>query len=245
MLFQSGALFDSMNVFDNLAFPLREHRGSRERRDRRAASRELLDAGAAAGDRGASCRPTSRAACASASRWRARWRSSPRTLLFDEPTTGPRPDDRGVDRPPHPRTAASACTPPSVVVTHDLALARTVADRIAFLDEGRFRFVGTWTRRSASGDALIEHFLAGQRGGREMASGQRGARLRVGLLVVGASLALMAGLFMIGEQNRLFAHKNHYLHRHERRRPQRAQPGAASTASASGSWSDHAPGRRA
>jgi ABC-type transporter Mla maintaining outer membrane lipid asymmetry ATPase subunit MlaF len=50
-----------------------------------------------------------------------------------------------------------------VVVTHDLALARTVASRLAFLDEGRFRFIGTWKEAEASGDSLITHFLAGRR----------------------------------------------------------------------------------
>jgi phospholipid/cholesterol/gamma-HCH transport system substrate-binding protein len=41
-------------------------------------------------------------------------------------------------------------------------------------------------------------------------AGDRRAKIRVGLLVVGAAVALMAGLFMIGEQNRLFARKNRY-----------------------------------
>ena len=50
----------------------------------------------------------------------------------------------------------------SVVVTHDLALARRVGDRVAFLDGGKFRFVGTWDeadarRRRHASDA----FLAG------------------------------------------------------------------------------------
>jgi ABC-type transporter Mla maintaining outer membrane lipid asymmetry ATPase subunit MlaF len=48
------------------------------------------------------------------------------------------------------------------VVTHDLALARAVAHRIAFVDEGRFRFIGTWAEAEASGDQVLGDFLAGR-----------------------------------------------------------------------------------
>ena len=48
-----------------------------------------------------------------------------------------------------------------IVVTHDLALARGVADRIAFLDEGRFRFQGTLAEADRSTDPLLAAFLSG------------------------------------------------------------------------------------
>jgi predicted ABC-type transport system involved in lysophospholipase L1 biosynthesis ATPase subunit len=74
MIFQSAALFDSLSVFENVAYPLREHRRwSEEQIAQRVA--ESLAAVGLPGVR-ARCRPSSRAACASASASRAASRSS-------------------------------------------------------------------------------------------------------------------------------------------------------------------------
>jgi ABC-type transporter Mla maintaining outer membrane lipid asymmetry ATPase subunit MlaF len=48
-----------------------------------------------------------------------------------------------------------------VVVTHDLPLARRVGDRLAFLLDGRFRFLGTWAEADADADPELSAFLAG------------------------------------------------------------------------------------
>jgi phospholipid/cholesterol/gamma-HCH transport system ATP-binding protein len=50
----------------------------------------------------------------------------------------------------------------AIVVTHDLSLAQTVGDRLAFLDQGELRFVGTWQEARDSEDALLAAFLAGR-----------------------------------------------------------------------------------
>ena len=50
----------------------------------------------------------------------------------------------------------------AVVVTHDLPLARRVGDRLAFLADGRFRFLGTWAEAEASDDPVLTGFLAGR-----------------------------------------------------------------------------------
>ena len=81
--------------------------------------------------------------------------------ILDEPTTG-------LD----PRTSAtiahlieetrSQLGVTSVVVTHDLMLARRVGDRVAFLDGGSFRFVGTWVEAERSTDSEFLKFLAGE-----------------------------------------------------------------------------------
>jgi phospholipid/cholesterol/gamma-HCH transport system ATP-binding protein len=85
----------------------------------------------------------------------------PEVVLFDEPTTG-------LD----PRTSATIATlirgahesagTTSVVVTHDLALARRVGDRVAFLCGGVFRFIGSWAGADADDDPELAAFLAGR-----------------------------------------------------------------------------------
>lgn len=160
MLFQSGALFDSMTVFENVAFPLREHtRQSPDEIGARVAEvlelvelpgiEEKMPADLSGGMR-------KRVALARS------LSLQPEVLLFDEPTTGL--DPMTADSISHTiATASERVHTTSVVVTHDLALARTVASRLAFLDEGRFRFVGTWEEAEASADPLVVHFLAGRR----------------------------------------------------------------------------------
>ncbi|OQC38140.1 MAG: putative phospholipid import ATP-binding protein MlaF [Acidobacteria bacterium ADurb.Bin051] len=159
MLFQSGALFDSLDVFENVAFPLREHaRLAPDELARRVAeklalvhltgSEERLPAQLSGGMR-------KRVALARAIAL------DPEAVLFDEPTTGLDPmTSASIARLIRDTTRQLGVT--AVVVTHDLALTRHVADRIAFLDGGRFRFVGTWQEAEATTDPLVGRFLAGQ-----------------------------------------------------------------------------------
>jgi phospholipid/cholesterol/gamma-HCH transport system ATP-binding protein len=159
MLFQSGALFDSMDVFENIAFPLREHTDL----DRAAIARRVSEKLAVVKLQGIEDRMPS--ALSGGMRKRVALARSlaldPEAVLFDEPTTG-------LD----PVTAATigeliASTQrelgmTSVVVTHDVPLARRVGDRIAFLHEGRFRFIGNWREAETSGDEMLTCFLAGK-----------------------------------------------------------------------------------
>jgi phospholipid/cholesterol/gamma-HCH transport system ATP-binding protein len=159
MLFQSGALFDSMSVFDNLAFPYREHRTAPEAE----LPAKVLALLAKVGLEGIEERSPSdlsggmrkRVALARA------LALEPEVLLFDEPTTGLDPmTSAAIARLILETRRDTGCA--TVVVTHDLALARTVSDRIAFLDQGRFRFVGTFDEAAASPDPLLGDFLAGR-----------------------------------------------------------------------------------
>lgn len=159
MLFQGGALFDSMTVYENVAFPIREHtRFTEVEVEKRV--REKLAAVRLEGieDRLPSALSGGMKKRVALARSLA---LNPEAVLFDEPTTGLDPMTSATiagliqaARRSHDVT--------SVVVTHDLALARAIADRIAFLDNGRFRFLGTWTEAENSSDSLLAGFLAGK-----------------------------------------------------------------------------------
>jgi phospholipid/cholesterol/gamma-HCH transport system ATP-binding protein len=85
----------------------------------------------------------------------------PQVVLFDEPTTGLDPMT-GATIAKLIRSVDERLGVTSVVVTHDLPLARTVGDRVAFLDGGRFRFLGDWAEADRSEDELFAGFLAGR-----------------------------------------------------------------------------------
>jgi phospholipid/cholesterol/gamma-HCH transport system ATP-binding protein len=93
----------------------------------------------------------------------------PRYILYDEPTTGLDPVTTAAMNQLMIR-ARRELGATSVVVTHDLSSAFSVADRIAFLDEGRVRQAGTAQEIRATSDPLVREFLAGfldrQDGGR-------------------------------------------------------------------------------
>ncbi len=159
MLFQSGALFDSMSVFDNLAFPFREHRTAPESELAARVAALLAQVGLDGieqrmpADLSGGMRKRVALARALA--------LEPEILLFDEPTTGLDPMSAAAiaRRIGETRRATGAA---ALVVTHDLALARAVADRIAFLAGGRFRFLGTFAEAAAAVDPLLADFLAGR-----------------------------------------------------------------------------------
>jgi len=159
MLFQSGALFDSMTVFDNVAFPLREHSGLSETeigetvRHKLSLVRLKDVEGKMPSDLSGGMKKRVALARSLA--------LDPEVVLFDEPTTGLDPMTTATIA--HLiKSIHDSLSVTQVVVTHDLALARRVADRIGFLADNRFGFFGTWPEADASEDRELAAFLAGR-----------------------------------------------------------------------------------
>ena len=143
-VFQSGALFDSLTIFDNVAFPLLEGAGELEREEAEEKVAHIIDRLDLA--EVAKLRPNEisvgmkkRVAIARA------MAASPCAILYDEPTTGVDPmTGKMISRIIRELQEELGVT--SIVVTHDLKCARTVANRVAFLHEGRIYFHDTFDR---------------------------------------------------------------------------------------------------
>jgi phospholipid/cholesterol/gamma-HCH transport system ATP-binding protein len=158
MLFQGGALFDSMNVADNVAFPVREH-SDRPPEEVAAIVAEKLTLVGLPG-----IQEKMPAELSGGMRKRVALARSialePEIILYDEPTTGLDP----VSSEKIAQLIADVnvrLQTTSVVVTHDIVTARTVADRVVFLHQGRFQFVGTFDEAARDGHpVLMEYFRA-------------------------------------------------------------------------------------
>jgi len=85
----------------------------------------------------------------------------PQMLLFDEPTAGLDPTNSHMVAELIVQLRAGVCDT-AVVVTHDLELTKTVADRIAILIEGRFAALGPREAVLASSDPAVQAFLSGE-----------------------------------------------------------------------------------
>jgi phospholipid/cholesterol/gamma-HCH transport system ATP-binding protein len=158
MIFQSAALFDSLTVHENVAYPLREHCDWPEERiaDRVAACLEAVGL--------AGAEPLMPAELSGGMRKRvgvARGIAlSPRAILYDEPTTGldPANQKRVGDLI---RSLQETLHVTSVVVTHELELCFAVSDRVALLKEGRIVETGTAEEMRRSEQPAVRAFLAG------------------------------------------------------------------------------------
>ena len=161
MLFQSAALFDSMSVEANLAFPLREQ-GMRDEKEIDARIAEALEMVDLAGEQKkmpADLSGGMRKRVGLARTIVAR----PRCVLYDEPTTGL--DPITTDSINHLiRRLQRRLGVTSIVVTHDMKTAFHCADRVALLHEGRVHFDGSVEELKASADPVITDFIEGRSG---------------------------------------------------------------------------------
>ncbi|HEV2490567.1 MAG TPA: ATP-binding cassette domain-containing protein [Candidatus Acidoferrales bacterium] len=155
MVFQAGALFDSLTVAENVAFPLRSLTMiDREAIDARVSELlEMLEVREFADRLPADLSTGTKRAVAIA---RA-LAQDPEAILYDEPTTM-------VDPLMATHTAnlilklKEKFHKTSLVVTHDTHLARRLADRIIFLQDGRVSFFGTWHDFEESKDSFLRNF---------------------------------------------------------------------------------------
>jgi len=159
ILFQSGALFDSMTVEENLAFPLREA-GEKDENIIAGKVAEVLEVVNLAGQQNKMPESLSGGMRKRVGLARAII-SYPRCVLYDEPTTGL--DPIAADSINHLiRRLQKKFQITSIVVTHDMKSAFHVGDRIAYLHAGKLYFTGTTEDFAASTDPLIRDFVEGR-----------------------------------------------------------------------------------
>jgi phospholipid/cholesterol/gamma-HCH transport system ATP-binding protein len=157
MVFQSGALFDSLTVAENVAFPLETRGGQGDQAKIDAKVAELLKELEVANFSEQIPSDLSTGAKRAVAIARA-LAEDPAAILYDEPTTM-------VD----PLMAAhvgdlivklkAKLKKTAIVVTHDTHLAKKLADRVIFLQEGRVGFFGTWTELANTKDPFLRNFL--------------------------------------------------------------------------------------
>lgn len=156
MVFQSGALFDSLTVADNIAFPMQEQSGlspgdidvNVDKLAHLLEVDQVLDK--LPGELSTGMRRAVAIARALA--------QNPDSILYDEPTTMVDPIMAG-----HMGSLIlrlkNAFHKTSIVVTHDTHLAKRLADSVVFLQDGRVTFFGTWPDFESSHDPFLQNFL--------------------------------------------------------------------------------------
>lgn len=158
MLFQGGALFDSLTVAENVGLPLREHTRIAETQVDLLVHEKLHLVGLEGVE---TMRPSSlsggmkkRAALARA------LALNPKIMLYDEPTTGLDPITADlINRLIRRLQERLGIT--SIAVTHDMRSAYHIGDRIAMLHEGRIHAIGTPAEIQASADPAVRQFIEG------------------------------------------------------------------------------------
>lgn len=157
MVFQNGALFDSLSIRENVAFPLRENDKLDEDQIQQIVSGllEMVGVSSSSADELPSALSTGMKRSVAIARALA---AQPEAILYDEPTTM-------VD-PLIARLMGDLIQKlkyqlklTSIVVTHDMRFAQRLADRVLFLHEGTARFFGTLDEMQATDDEVLRQFL--------------------------------------------------------------------------------------
>jgi phospholipid/cholesterol/gamma-HCH transport system ATP-binding protein len=157
MVFQNGALFDSLSVGENVAFPLRERRGLGEEQILQIVNgllemvgvgemRDLLPSDLSTGMKRSVAIARALAA-------------QPECVLYDEPTTMVDPLMAQLLGDLIKRLKIQLHLT-SVVVTHDMRLAQKLAERIVFLHEAKVLFFGTYAEMEKCEEPIVQEFLS-------------------------------------------------------------------------------------
>lgn len=169
MVFQYSALFDSMNVGNNIAFGLKQHTDLDKQSIERIVKRKLRMVGL----------PGTEAYMPSQLSGGMKKRISlaraialdPSIILYDEPTSGLDPITSGtISRLIRSMQKHLHCT--SIVVTHDMQSAFFVADRVALLDKGRFVEVSPTEEFRRSTNPKVQQFIHGRKSVKMKATGE-------------------------------------------------------------------------
>jgi phospholipid/cholesterol/gamma-HCH transport system ATP-binding protein len=158
-VFQGAALFDSLSVYENVAYPLRERRRLPEQEIRTRVVDFLSLVGLTE-----DVLPQLPAELSGGMRKRVGIARAlvgePEILLFDEPTAGLDPTNSKLVAELIAQLREGVCDT-AMVVTHDLELTKTIADRVSILMNGRFAVSGPLEAVLDSRDAAVQAFLAG------------------------------------------------------------------------------------
>lgn len=162
-LFQGGALFDSLPIWENVAFRLLNHKGMNKKDARKIAIEKLQAVGLS--ERTADLFPSElsggmqkRASLARAIA------TNPEIIFFDEPTTGLDPIMADVinDLIVSNSKDLGATT---ITITHDMQSARKIADKVAMLFEGQIIWFGDVKDMYSSGNPYLDQFIHGRADG--------------------------------------------------------------------------------
>ncbi|MGE3972970.1 MAG: ABC transporter ATP-binding protein [Bdellovibrionales bacterium] len=157
-VFQGGALFDSMTVYENLAYPLREHTNDSEAEIEKKIKEQLAEFGLQGNEQ---IYPANLSGGMQKRLGLARAIIiKPKVVLYDEPTAGLDPYNTKRIQDMILRLKAKGVT--SILVTHDMPSAFAVCDRIAMLKHGRIAASGTREELDKNESGLIHEFIQGE-----------------------------------------------------------------------------------
>ncbi len=159
MLFQGGALFDSLSVWENVAFGLLENHKYSKKRAKAEAIRVLRSVGLAPEVADLSPSEISGGMQKRVGLARA-IATKPEIIFFDEPTTGLDPimadviNDLIIE-------SVKGLGATALTITHDMASARKIADKIAMLYQGKIIWQGTVKEMDKTDDPFVKQFING------------------------------------------------------------------------------------
>jgi phospholipid/cholesterol/gamma-HCH transport system ATP-binding protein len=163
MLFQGGALFDSLPIWRNVAFGLIQGRGVSARTARESAIENLRQVGLSPDV--ADLKPNELSGGMQKRVGLARAiAAKPEIIFFDEPTTGLDPIMADViNELIREQVTNLGCT--AVTITHDMSSVRKIADTVAMLYQGKIVWSGARTEIDNSGNPYVDQFVKGHREG--------------------------------------------------------------------------------